>query len=769
MNEDYELGQCEFGRHMRNFKEIGSIVIGHQSDEKRNIYGCLSSFLIFDDRMDCMGLRSLYKTFKQGVIQRIPEQLVQMHNIGIHNLDISQISIQNYQSAFQYIRPQERESISLRAELKGCMFIDVRARVDRFPPRYPLRCVDRPAAAPPSLWFACPAGRANLLVIQMVSFTNTILQIGNIDIFYFVIEKIIALHGQRALTSSQAEEIVVKVVKLIKQLRKQSFKTRKFVNKQQLYQVKNKAMLSKVDQQYETTENYEIDIFLTEQNGFWILALLIRRFIKRVQGCSDQLIDQILRFAKSFIDKKALNEPNSSYDSNVGDSKEYAKYAQLVLNSEQVELAYLGFISIICNFDIWCQLKKKKQARIIDCIKAVLEENKESILRKCLQNCKIHYFLHVLDHYCTQEKVGAASQLHASNQECDEPIRKPKNSALLKPEQTQRQSLSLIESSSSHGKLLQKRVFIRGKIYEVVELMLRNMFYSKKQACSANQPLVLDKDDEQLLVSNLNCVFDAYTYCVYNDSFHDEEKELRSLEFLQLLEKVYGFEGPASARLFDDAELRVVYRELFKSFEGKMLVLLQQQLENKEVNKSVRLQINSCVVSLVQTIYRYYLLHYLQQDKSRALFHSLQLLLVTQSYWVTDYSQQAFDQVLAFYGELIAASGDTSQNPFSAPSVYFRFLAGVLLKVSAAQKAKIFELINAHLGQVDEPSYNVAYIESLLQDDTLLYVLYKFSGMELCGIEAQLKQFFYKIFFHLFLQKSEGFFAGVLRRFWFGS
>jgi hypothetical protein len=70
-----------------------------------------------------------------------------------------------------------------------------------------------------------------------------------------------------------------------------------------------KPLLEKVMDHYqeELNENKDIDIFLLQDNGFWIMANLFRKLFVDPSWCTEQIFDAIITFAKSYIQDENKN------------------------------------------------------------------------------------------------------------------------------------------------------------------------------------------------------------------------------------------------------------------------------------------------------------------------------------------------------------------------------------------------------------------------------------------------------------------------------
>lgn len=240
----------------------------------------------------------------------------------------------------------------------------------------------------------------------MPSFANSVLQLGNVDIFFMMIEKFEQLFKQQILSAEQTQLVAARMIEIITKLRNQSYESSRL--ERMTSEEPGKAAGREASSRM-ANENYEIDIFLMEQNGFWVFAHILRRFIKRTRYCSSELLESILSFANSFVAQVTCAPVDG------GDVPELRESAggpgPWPVTAEQVELAYLSFISVICNFDIWCQVPEDKQLLAIENIKQSLHASRDILLLKFLQNGRIRYLLKIIDVYYTQQRSYMSGQV----------------------------------------------------------------------------------------------------------------------------------------------------------------------------------------------------------------------------------------------------------------------------------------------------------------------------------------------------------------------
>ncbi|KRX00698.1 hypothetical protein PPERSA_00925 [Pseudocohnilembus persalinus] len=182
VNSDYKAGKLDFSEYMNNFSKIDYIQIS-DPNPKYSLQGCLSSFLIIKEKIDLDKFKAIYNYYLMGLLNRLQMIFSYRYQINIQNLSMAKISMSDFDNALEQFKHKQEYNIFDKFLDRQQEFINHTIELD--------------------------GGQ----YLEYTNFPQIMMQIGNIDIFLFIIEDMksfyIKIENENKILKQTAEQLAL--------------------------------------------------------------------------------------------------------------------------------------------------------------------------------------------------------------------------------------------------------------------------------------------------------------------------------------------------------------------------------------------------------------------------------------------------------------------------------------------------------------------------------------------------------------------------------
>ncbi|EAS03268.3 beige/BEACH domain protein (macronuclear) [Tetrahymena thermophila SB210] len=311
-NQVFYSGTNKFD--LQKLKNLDQLFLGNDESKKQGLQGQISNFFMSNSFMEGKDIFQMFQFYQEGRISNYPNYfesirfVLQLNISAFQNKEL--ISTQEVNNGLEC---QEKEKLE-RGNFLSKLFSKSQKQIRQ------------------TKFISVQAG-GNLFYIQKMTLVEACLQVGNIDIFLFIIQ-IVAKNQD--FTHKQSNEIVADIFNLLSEFYLRYREYLETLEKQRLENFTSDKCEKFLD------FNDDLKIFL-QDDGFRIISKLLYDFITMKKGCEVFLVQWLVRFLETL--------------------------------KPQQELFFQGVHDIIMNMEIWCLASKKIQEKVLEWVLSNVKQN----------------------------------------------------------------------------------------------------------------------------------------------------------------------------------------------------------------------------------------------------------------------------------------------------------------------------------------------------------------------------------------------------------
>ncbi|KAL4491970.1 hypothetical protein ABPG72_008391 [Tetrahymena utriculariae] len=311
-NQVFYSGTNKFD--LQKIKNLDCLILGNDESKKQGLQGQISNFFMSNSFMEGKDIFQMFQFYQEGRISNYPNYfesirfVLQLNISSFQNKEL--ISTQEVNNGLEC---QEKEKLE-RGNFLSKFFSKSQKQIRQ------------------TKFISVQAG-GNLFYIQKMTLVEACLQVGNIDIFLFIIQ-IVAKNQD--FTNKQSNEIVADIFNLLSEFYLRYREYLETLEKQRLENFTSNKCEKFLD------FNDDLKIFL-QDDGFRIISKLLYDFIISKKGCEVFLVQWLVRFLETL--------------------------------KPQQELFFQGVHDIIMNMEIWCLAGKKIQEKVLEWVLSNVKQN----------------------------------------------------------------------------------------------------------------------------------------------------------------------------------------------------------------------------------------------------------------------------------------------------------------------------------------------------------------------------------------------------------